>query len=186
VSGGIESGVPRRAAHLVLVGLPGAGKSTVGPLLARLLQRPFVDLDELIVERAGMPIPRIFRERGEDYFRRLEEEATTELVSQPESVIAPGGGWIENPDNIHVIRPPSRIVYLLVSAGRALARMRDLTAERPLLAGPDPETALQSLFERRHPLYTIADFQVDTEVLTPQEVANTIVRLASERGIRIG
>lgn len=173
-------------AHLVLVGLPGAGKTTVGQLLARLLQRPFVDLDELIVERAGMPIARIFEDRGEDFFRRLEHEVTKGLPSRPPSVVSPGGGWIESPANLRVVRPPSRIVYLLVSPPRAVARMKDLAVERPLLAGPDPELALRSLFARRHALYATADMAIDTEVLTPQEVADAIVRLASERGIRVG
>lgn len=172
--------------HLVLVGLPGAGKTTVGRLLAGLLERPFVDLDELIEERVGMPIPRIFAARGEEYFRRFEHEVTKSLPTRPPSVISPGGGWIESPANLRVVRPPSWIVYLLVSPEDAFARMKDLAVKRPLLAGPDPRMAMQSLFERRHALYATADMVVDTEVLTPQAVANAIVRLASERGIRIG
>ena len=174
------------AAHLILVGLPGAGKSTVGRLLAELLRRPFVDLDEVIAARAGMPVPLIFKERGEAFFRQTEREVTKGLPTQLPSVIAPGGGWIESPANIGVVRPPSRIVYLLVSPRRALARMDALAAERPLLAGRDPEMALRVLLERRHPLYGAADMQVDTEMLTPQEVANAVVRLALEQGIRIG
>jgi shikimate kinase len=186
VSSGSGASGDAPGSHLVLVGLPGAGKTTTGRLLAPLLGRPFVDLDELIVAQVGLPIPRIFAERGEEYFRAVEHELTESLPARAASVVSPGGGWIENSDNLRSVRPPARIVYLLVSPGVALSRMRDSAAERPLLAGPDPEGSLRALLERRRTLYAQADFQVDTELLTPQQVANTVARLALDRGIRVG
>src|SRR5688572_27406814 len=83
-----------RPERVVLIGLPGAGKSTVGPLLARRLGWRFLDLDPLIEAEAGLPIAQIFEQKGEAEFRRLETELTGRLASEPDLVLAPGGGWI--------------------------------------------------------------------------------------------
>lgn len=106
--------------HLVLVGLPGSGKSTVGAKLARQLGRPFLDFDIEITRRQGMTIPDIFAQRGEPYFRELEHGLTAEVRELENMVLAPGGGWVVRPENVALLRPPAKLIYLRLSQiGRA-------------------------------------------------------------------
>ncbi len=109
--------------HLVLVGLPGAGKSTVGGLVAAKLGRSFLDFDLEIERREGMPITQIFGERGEGGFRELERKLTEELRDFGNMVLAPGGGWITDPAVVGLIRPPARLIYLRVRPETALKRL---------------------------------------------------------------
>ena len=102
-------------AHLILIGLPGAGKSTHGRRAAKQMQRPFIDLDRRIAKIAGRSVASIFAQDGEKVFRALEQEATAALASEPASIVAPGGGWVMNPDNVALVKPDSTIVWLQVS-----------------------------------------------------------------------
>lgn len=165
-------------AHIILVGLPGAGKTTVGQALARVLGWGFVDLDAEIVRRVGRPITAIFKSRGESEFRVLEREATRHLQRAAASVIAPGGGWITVPETVALLRPPSRLVYLKVSPRTAAYRLRRTHRSRPLLRH-DPHGALERLFEARRLAYEAADLVLDTEVLERQQVIESIVALVS-------
>ena len=172
--------------HIVLVGLPGSGKSTVGPLLAAELKAEFVDLDREIERRARMPISEIFASRGEQEFRAMERGMTQELAGRSGMVISAGGGWMLDEANIAVLRPPARIIHLKVSVPTALSRLGPEINRRPLLAGPAAEARLKELLAARMPLYSRADSEIDTENLTPQEVANFGLRLASAWGWPIG
>lgn len=164
---------------IVLVGLPGAGKSTAGRLLARRLGWTFVDLDAEIVRAAGgRPIPELFAAEGEAAFREREREATRNLRGSRRIVIAPGGGWMANPGCADLLRPPARIIHLRVGVSSALARLRGSPEIRPLLAGPDPAAALAALERRRASAYRGADAELDTEVLSLQEVVESLARLA--------
>src|SRR5215208_3525929 len=98
--------------HLLLVGLPGAGKSTVGSALARELRRSFLDFDAEIARREGMTIGEIFAQKGEPTFRQLEHGLTEELKEVGGMVLSPGGGWVARPETVSLIRPPSRMIYL--------------------------------------------------------------------------
>jgi len=167
-----------RLGHLVLVGLPGAGKSTIGRKVARLLRRPFVDFDVELERREGLSVSRLFAERGEDAFRRLEVALTAELVDSESSVWAPGGGWITNPGVTAMVRPPGRIIHLKVSPAGALKRLGSARASRPLLMDGDPAAVLDRLWTSRGPLYATADGEVDTEVVDFQRVAVKVVLLA--------
>ena len=167
-------------APIVLVGLPGAGKSTAGRLAAERLGWTFVDLDEEIVRAAGgRPIPELFATEGEAAFREREREATRDLQGCRRIVVAPGGGWMANPGCAVLLRPPARIIHLRVGVRSALDRLRGSPEIRPLLAGPDPVAALGDLQRRRAPAYAAADADLDTEVLSLQEVVDLLVRLAS-------
>ncbi|MBV9881122.1 MAG: shikimate kinase [Gemmatirosa sp.] len=172
-----EPGVAR---HLVLVGLPGAGKTSVGRALATLLGRPFVDLDGEIERRAGRTIAELFAGEGEGAFRAQEAAVSEAMVGQPAAVIAPGGGWMANPPAVATLRPAARIIYLRVSPATALDRMGPARAARPLLAGSDPRTALEALLARRRALYAVADHTLDTEALSVAEVAESLVAMAAE------
>jgi len=167
------------AAHLILVGIPGAGKSTVGRELARQLQWPFVDLDDEIVARAGKSIREIFSADGETHFRALEREATARIANAAlPMVIAPGGGWITVPGLVEQLRPPAKLIYLRISPARALTRLGHGVALRPLLAGPDPLGALTAIAAAREAFYLQADHELSVETMTLTEVVDAILLLA--------
>ena len=169
------------AAHLVLLGLPGAGKSTVGPIVARALGRRFVDLDAEIERREGRSVAAIFGEMGEAEFRRLEGRVTAELLApdQPPMVLAPGGGWVEDPANRARLRDGVMSVYIRVTPAVALARMGEAAATRPLLAGGQAKEKLDRILERREALYMQSQHTVSADSMTPDQVASSIVALAS-------
>lgn len=159
---------------MVLVGLPGAGKSTIGRRVARELAVPFLDLDEEIERLEGRTVAQIFASDGEPYFRDRERAVTAGLRARPPMVVAPGGGWVVDPANPALLRPPSRIIYLRVSARLAVRRMGEGVRRRPLLAGPDPVAALERLLADREPAYATADATVHTDDLTQPQIAAAI------------
>ena len=161
--------------HHVLVGLPGSGKSTVGAMLAAKLGRTFLDFDVEIERREGMPIGQIFGERGEAAFRQLERKLTEELKDFGNMIVAPGGGWIADPDVVALIRPPARLIYLRVRPETALKRLAGAVGGRPLLNRPDPLGELTKLFEARRAAYQGADIEIGAELLTPEQVTEQIV-----------
>ena len=172
--------------HLVLVGLPGSGKSTVGPLLAAALGASFLDIDEEIERREGRSVGQIFEQRGEAAFRAMERAVTMELPSRAGMVISPGGGWMVDEGNVLLLRPPARIIHLDVSLSTALSRLGPDILRRPLLAGQAAGSRLAALAAARMPLYSRADAVINTESLTPQEVVSFGLRLASAWGWPIG
>lgn len=150
-------------AHVVLVGLMGVGKSTVGRRLAKELQRPFADVDEQIELRAGATIPAIFRDHGEQRFRDLETEVLADLLGRPSPlVIAAGGGAVTGAANRAALARSGAWVVWLRASAEFLAGRTDPT-HRPLLAD-DPESTLARLLAERTPLYEeVADVAVDIE-----------------------
>lgn len=165
--------------HLVLIGLPGAGKSVTGRLLAALLETGFTDLDDRVVERAGTSIPELFVARGEAAFRELEREAMTDALGRTPHVIAPGGGWACQPGNLERADVAALIIHLRVTPVTAAARLGP-AHQRPLLAG-DPVSTLERLWDLRAPFYERAPVQVDTEGLHPGEVAARLLAVAAPR-----
>jgi shikimate kinase len=167
------------APRIVLVGLPGSGKSTVGPLVATRLGWRFIDLDDEIVRLAGRSIPEIFANEGEPGFRERERQATTALAHVGPLVLAPGGGWILDPANRQALGPVTEVVYLAVAPEVAATRMGGLATDRPLLAGGDTARRLGELLAQRESLYLQANHTVSVDLLSPDEVAALIVALAS-------
>jgi len=168
--------------HLILVGLPGSGKTTVGQSVAQKTGRTFLDLDLEIERREGESIGQIFGEKGEQYFRRREREVTAELTLVGNMIVSPGGGWMMNPEAVALVRPPSRIVYLKVSPETALKRLGPSRSARPLLSRPDPLGELKRLFEARRHIYETADSVVDTELYDLQRVIEKVIELATLPG----
>jgi shikimate kinase len=169
------------AAHVVLVGLPGSGKTSVGRGLAARLGRPFLDFDEEIERREGQSVGQIFAGQGEDYFRALERRLTEEMCDAGGGmVLAPGGGWVTVPHLVELLRPPAAVIYLVARPATVLARMGPLRGVRPLLAAPDPLAALARLLAGRGALYeAAADLVIDTENLDLQGVIERVVEWIS-------
>ena len=151
------------ARHVVLVGLMGVGKSTVGRRLAKELQRPFVDVDEQVELRAGRTIPVVFAEDGEEAFRALETSVLADLLaSEAPLVVAGGGGVVTVEGNRAALAAAGAYVVWLRASAEFLAGRTDPT-HRPLLAGDAPGT-LARLSAERSPLYeAVADVAVDVE-----------------------
>jgi shikimate kinase len=155
--------------QVVLIGLPGSGKSTVGRMLAGRLSWDFVDLDAAIVDRAGAPIDRIFADAGEERFRQLEALETAELRNRDRLVVAPGGGWVTRPETVALL-PSARLAYLQVSAETAARRVSGSGVARPLLAGPEKTARMAELLSEREALYGTADLTVDAELIVEKVV----------------
>ena len=164
--------------HVIRVGLPGVGKTTIGWAAARQLGRRFLDFDEEIERRAGLDVREIFRLKGEDHFRDLEFALSEELSGTSGMILSPGGGWITQQRSVELLRSAGRIIYLRASPEAVARRLRRVET-RPLLAGRDPVIALRDLYERRHPLYETADAIIDTEKLARQQLIGKVVELAS-------
>ena len=164
------------ATPIVLVGLMGAGKTTVGRQLAADFGVEFVDLDEEIERRAGMSVAELFGRHGELAFRELEASASHDLAPGPRTVVAVGGGWMANP----IARgawPAAVTVWLMVSPEEASRRMKSRTGCRPLLDGADTRSVLERLLAQRLPAYGQATYTVDTNRLRADQVAAEVARL---------
>jgi shikimate kinase len=169
--------------HLVLVGLPGSGKSTVGALAAAELGAGFTDLDAVIEAVAGVPIAEIFATRGETAFRELEREAMDAALLGDPRVIAPGGGWAAQPGNLAAVEARALVIYLAISPEAAARRLAGDTS-RPLLAGmADPREMLEKLLIAREPFYRLARLEVDAESGPPEFVAEAVVAAVQRHGI---
>lgn len=169
---------PDSSPHLILVGLPGAGKSAVAQAVGEALGRQVLDFDAEISRREFASIAEIFGSRGESHFRKLERALTEELRETGGMVLSPGAGWIANEGCLALLRPPGITVYLKVRPEVAVARMGAATSDRPLLHLPDPEAAVHKLLEAREALYVQSNHTVSTDRMTQSEVVASIVALA--------
>lgn len=165
--------------HIVIVGLPGAGKTTVGRLVAERLGSGFFDVDAMIVRRMQMPVARVFAEHGEPRFRQVEAEAMKQAITGPPAVIAPGGGWAAQPGALESVEGLAFLVYLRTMALTA-ARRAGSSGTRPLLVGEDPVEFMRQLLKDREPYYLRADAEVKADVKPPPALAEEIVALAKE------
>lgn len=171
---------PQRAGHVFLIGFMGAGKSTIGRLLAEHLSLPFIDLDMLIEHHSGSSVVQIFAEQGEDAFRAIESDTLASLSDYPPTVVAPGGGVVLLPQNRRLLKTLGKVVYLKVTAGEALARIGQVEG-RPLLSNGGPATAA-TLLEAREGLYrAVADHTVDTQGRLPEEIADEVAAALAEQ-----
>jgi len=147
--------------NLYLVGLMGAGKTTVGRQLARRLTRRFVDSDHEIETRTGVRIPVIFEIEGEAGFRQRESRVIADLAAESGLVVATGGGAVLDPENRAHLRQSGLVVYLCVPPAVLFERTRH-DQNRPLLQVADPLARLQALYDQRDPLYReVADLVIE-------------------------
>lgn len=148
---------------VALLGLRGAGKSTIGPALAKRLGLSFVELDDRIEEAAGMPVAEIFSLHGEAYYRRLERECLERLLDDGRpSVIALSGGIVQNEEAFALARRRCTTVWLKASPKDHMNRVLDQGDRRPVANRPDAMAELRAILAAREPLYHLADVAVDT------------------------
>jgi shikimate kinase len=160
-------------ANIALTGFMAAGKTVVGRRLARVLGWSFVDLDAVIEADEGLAVREIFASRGERYFREREKAALGQVLNGSEQVIALGGGAVVDPDNLRLLKERSLLIWLKVSPQTVLGRTGE-TDDRPLLQGPDRLKRIEELSAERESIYAEADFTLDTDELTVDQVVQRI------------
>ena len=167
--------------NIVLIGYRGTGKSVVGELVAEALQMKCIGMDARIVEKAGMSIPEIVGHHGWTTFRDMESEVARELAELDNVVIDTGGGVIERPENVDALQANSRIFWLKASVDAIVSRIQGDT-ERPSLTGGKSFTEeVAEVLERRTSKYeSAAQYHVDTDQLTPEQVADRVIGIWKE------
>lgn len=163
--------------HIVLVGLPGAGKSSAGRRAASELGVGFVDLDEQVVADAGLPVAELITRDGEGQFRERERDAMHRALAGPPAVIASGGGWAAQPGNLEAVIGKGLVVHLAVTPAVAARRLGNGDG-RPLLAGGPILDRLTELHGRREKYYRRANHAIETDAKTVQEVATAVAAVA--------
>ncbi|HKQ96386.1 MAG TPA: shikimate kinase, partial [Candidatus Polarisedimenticolia bacterium] len=166
---------PASAPRVALVGLRGAGKSTLGRRLAKRMRLPFIELDALIEEAAGLPLGQIFEIHGERYFRRLEREVLARWIGgAAPGVIAVGGGLVTDAETWGLLRAACVTVWLAAAPGDHYARVLAQGDRRPMAGQADAMAELKALLSARRPLYAQADLTLDTSRIPVDEAVRDL------------
>jgi len=167
--------------NIVLIGMRGSGKTTIGKLLAKRLGKQFIEMDELIVQRLGQTIPEIVNRYGWQKFRDAEAEITREVSRLDNVVNATGGGVVTREENIRELKKKGKLVWLKANTDTLLRRIGN-DQSRPSLTGKSQREDMEAVLAERSPIYQrVADFIVDTEGKMPEEVAEAIAKLYTEQ-----
>ncbi|MBI1919382.1 shikimate kinase [Candidatus Microgenomates bacterium] len=161
--------------NIVLIGMRGAGKSTVGRILARRLKKKFLEMDNLIIKKAGMTVPRMVQKYGWEYFRDLESGVCKKVAKLDNRVVSTGGGVVIRQENVKMLKKNGLIFLLVASLDRLLKRIGE-DESRPSLTGTNSrrEDMRRVLAQRRKLYIEAADEVIDTNKLTTKEVAEVI------------
>ena len=165
--------------HVLLVGLPGCGKTTVGRLAAEKLGAGFVDFDLAITRKIGKPIAQVFGELGEVKFRELERKTAETAFAGRRRSSRPVAGWAAQPGQLEAAKGQAFVVYIKVLATTAVQRTSG-DGTRPILAGDDPFARMRDLLKEREPYYLGAHAQVKGDHRTAEAVADEVVQLAKQ------
>jgi XRE family aerobic/anaerobic benzoate catabolism transcriptional regulator len=184
LSGATRGGARESALPVIaLLGLRGAGKTTVGRRLARRLRVPFVELDRRVEQAAGLTLAEIFALHGEDYYRRLEREELGRVLAPGRPVVlATGGGIVNSPETYALLRRRAVTVWLRAQPEDHWNRVVQQGDRRPMADNPEAMGELRRLLAARAPLYATADHAVDTSRMNADGVAGAVERLAAVRG----
>ncbi len=166
--------------NIILVGFMASGKSSVGRALSRRCGWPRVDADDEIVARAGKPVADIFRDSGEDAFRKLERTVIGDLCEKSGHIIAAGGGSFIDDESRRNMLEGGTVFYLSTSPEtihRRVTGRNPNAPARPLLAGGDPLERIKTLLAQRAPAYSQAHHTIETDQLTPGQVAEAILKI---------
>jgi len=166
--------------NIVLTGMMGTGKTVIGKKLAEKLNMKYISTDEMIEKDVGMPIPEIFKKRGEPYFRDVETKAVKCVAMLDNFVIDTGGGVVQKSENMEELERNGVIVCLTASPEVILKRT-SRTDYRPLLSVDDPESEIRKLLKKRERFYKRCGRLIDTSNKGIEEVVNEIIKFISER-----
>lgn len=168
--------------NIVLIGYRGTGKSAVGAILAERLGMPCIGMDAEIVRKAGMTIPEIVEKYDWPTFRDMESEVAGELAGLDRTIIDTGGGIIERPENITVLKVNARIFWLKASVDTIVSRIQDGTERPSLTSGKTFTEEVADVLEGRIPKYKgAAQYEIETDDLTPDQVAERIIEIWNEK-----
>jgi XRE family aerobic/anaerobic benzoate catabolism transcriptional regulator len=161
--------------HISLIGMRGAGKTTVGNILARSLKVPFYELDALIVKDTGLSLREIFDLEGENYYRAVEERILERVLKKTSGVIAVGGGLVMNPNSLLRLKLHTFVVWLQAAPETLIDRVQTGKDKRRLSAHPDVRKQLKAILDRRTPHYAQADLVVNTTDKSAEAISRTIL-----------
>lgn len=165
---------------IVLVGIMGVGKSTIGKRLSQYLDIPFVDSDKEIEKAAGMSVPDIFDQFGEEAFRSGEKKVIKRLMGEGQKIMATGGGAFMNEDVRADIAEGGVSVWLSADLDILMKRVQR-RADRPLLKTEDPEATMKALLDERNPVYALSDIQIESRTVSRDVIAGELADLLAEK-----
>lgn len=175
----------KKVSNIFLIGPMGAGKTSIGKLLAKELGLAFIDTDHEIEKRTGVDIPWIFDVEGEDGFRKREREVVEDLVQKKGIILSTGGGTVVDAKSRNFLAARGVVVYLHATVGQQYERIYK-DSKRPLIAKADPKAALDDLFKQRHALYSeISDATFETDDKSVHRVVRDIMTFLDENGYRL-
>lgn len=164
--------------NIVLFGFMGSGKSTVAKSLSRKLKMPILEMDQIIEKEEKKSISHIFAEHGESYFRELEHKLVVRLCEQENNIISTGGGVIKNEANVKLLKENGSTFSLIAKPETIYDRVKD-SAHRPLLITEDPLETITELMESRKEAYNQAEYVIETDNLTVEQVADKIANIVN-------
>lgn len=159
--------------NIYLVGMMGSGKTETAKALAEILGMKAVDLDDLIVQEERRSVNEIFEEKGESHFREVEARVLRQVSIKKNLVIATGGGTVLRENNRKILMQTGKVFYLKASLEMLWDRLQSMK-DRPLLKVAEPRVVLERIYEERRPCYEVFEYQVDTDLKTPEDVAREI------------
>ena len=181
----IKNRPAKLARPIALIGMMGAGKTTIGRKLADHLAVPFADSDEVIEAQTGLSVAQIFAEQGEEQFRALEAEVVARLLAAPKTgVIALGGGALGNPASSALVRQKAATIWLKAPPALLSARIKSKPNKRPLLEDGDKHAILTQLLAQREPIYQGACITIDAARSCEQIMENIIRALRAKKILR--
>lgn len=166
--------------NIVLVGLSGSGKTTIGMILSKKSNYMFTDTDEIIVKLQNRSINEIFAENGEEYFRDLETDVIKEVSTQGNQIISTGGGIVLRQENLTNLSRNGIVFYLKTSVDTLIKRLEG-DSSRPLLKTKDIKKKLENMLNIRGNLYEKADVIIETDKMSAEETSEEILRIYNER-----
>lgn len=169
-----------KKANIALIGLMGAGKTTVGKVLSEKLYFKLIDIDEIIESNEGKKISELFESYGECYFRNLEVKTIEFYSKLNNQIISTGGGAVENKINIQNLLENSLVFYLYAPVKTICERLTNEIFNRPLLHTVNPEDKIYELLTKREPYYLLANYKIDTTNKNINDIVQEIVKIYSE------